>query len=154
MNSSNFLALYKSFIIDLRLTMYKGTKFFYQKIPTFRVHLPKNLSVAEFHKDSDYSHDTFEINFFVPIVNCKNTATIWVENTIGKGDIAPVNLEYGQCLVFDGANLLHGNKINETGLTRLSFDFRLILVDNFSNNNKSTITINMPMKLGQFWDKL
>ena len=32
----------------------------------------------------------------------------------------------GQMLVFDGANLEHGNRINRSDETRVSFDFRVI----------------------------
>ena len=43
----------------------------YQNIPTFRVHLPGNISVGEFHKDKHYRNEDWaekvqELNNFVP----------------------------------------------------------------------------------------
>jgi tetratricopeptide (TPR) repeat protein/transcriptional regulator with XRE-family HTH domain len=35
-----------------------------------------------------------------------------------------VELDYGQALIFDGANLLHGSRSNSTAISRVSFDLR------------------------------
>jgi ectoine hydroxylase-related dioxygenase (phytanoyl-CoA dioxygenase family) len=43
-----------------------------------------------------------------------------------EGDFMPVPLGYGEVFVFDGAGLTHGNRRNETGKTRVSFDFRVV----------------------------
>ena len=49
-----------------------GEEIVYQKIPTFRVHLPGNVSVGEFHKDKhyrdgDWADKVQELNYFVPL---------------------------------------------------------------------------------------
>ena len=37
--------------------------FYYQVIPTFRIGLPGNKFVGEYHKDSKYNHQSYELNF-------------------------------------------------------------------------------------------
>ena len=37
----------------------------------------------------------------------------------GSDDLRSYACDVGQILVFDGVNLLHGNKLNETGKTRV-----------------------------------
>jgi hypothetical protein len=118
----------------------------YQCKPTFRVQLPNNLSVGAFHKDSDYSHATEEINFFVPLTKCFDTNTIWVESTPNKKDYTPVNLEVGDLFEFRGAILTHGNVQNRTGLTRVSFDFRVLPLSKYDPNNKK-VTTHMKTKM-------
>lgn len=117
---------YESFIREV-IKPYFGVEYMvYQRIPTFRVHLVNGLGVGEFHKDSDYNHRSFELNCWVPITNAYDTNTVWVESEEDLGDYSPCNVTYGDILVFDGANLRHGNKINQTPTTRVSFDFRII----------------------------
>ena len=98
----------------------------YQKIPTFRVHMKGNLAVGAFHKDSEYSHDIHEINIFLPLTDAYENNTIWVESEIDKADYMPMNAKYGEFVVWDGANLMHGNKINNTDISRVSIDFRVL----------------------------
>jgi hypothetical protein len=119
------------FIKEFIKPLFGGEQLVYQKTPTFRVHLVNNLSVGEFHKDSDYGHGTNEINFWLPFVDTFSTNTIWVESGPELEDYTPKSLDYGEILKFDGANLLHGNKINDTGITRVSVDFRVVKYSEF-----------------------
>ncbi len=50
-----------------------------QRFPSVRIQYPENLSVFEFHKDSDYNHPLGEINFFMAITRCEGTATLNIE---------------------------------------------------------------------------
>jgi ectoine hydroxylase-related dioxygenase (phytanoyl-CoA dioxygenase family) len=59
----------------------------------------------------------------------------------------------GEYYIWNGANLLHGNKENKTGVSRVSVDFRLIKLDNFSYNGTS-VTTKVPMELGHYWSQL
>ena len=50
-----------------------GESIVYQKIPTFRVQLPGNVAVGEFHKDKHYrnakwSEKVKELNYFLPLI--------------------------------------------------------------------------------------
>ena len=42
------------------------------------------------------------------------------------GDFKPFDCKHGEYISWDASNLTHGNKINVTSITRVSFDFRVI----------------------------
>ena len=145
--------LYDSFIGEIIKPLF-GEEFIYQKYPTFRIHYPENIAVFEFHKDKDYNHNSKEINFFLPITPAYDTNTIWIESKEDLGDFSPMNANYGQIVQFDGANLKHGNKINQTGKTRISFDFRILMkTDYFETNINFSITKGKKMQLGDYFQK-
>ena len=116
--------MYDKFVSYLAHNLFKEN-LVYQSKPTLRIHIPENMAVGEFHRDRNYNHPIEEINFWVPITEAKNTNTIWIESDYDKKDFKPMNLDYGQYLIFD-SGLLHGNKLNSEKKTRVSFDFRII----------------------------
>ena len=123
----------------------------YQVKPTFRVHEVDNLGVGEWHRDRDYNHDTNEVNLWIPFTPAYDTNTIWTESEEGKEDFKPMNISYGQVLVFNGANLLHGNHTNETLTTRVSFDMRIVEESRFNPTGKDTIYKNKKFELGSYF---
>ena len=123
-NPGKFLNTYKDFVYYLSSTIFKQ-ELVYQRKPTLRIHFPENKAVGDFHKDREYNHPIEEINIWVPVTSAFNTNTIWIESAFDKKDYSPMNLNFGQGLIFD-SGLNHGNKINVENLTRLSFDFRVI----------------------------
>lgn len=131
-----------------------GAKLINQAKPTFRVHMPKNVGVGEFHKDSDYNHPLEEINFLVPVTDAVHTSTVWIESSPGKEDYKPIDLKYGQVLVFKGGILKHGNKINETNNSRVSFDFRVIPEEQFNPNSFSSINTGMKFDVGGYYARI
>lgn len=151
-NFSEFNDLYLKFIGEFIKPLFGEEQIVYQKIPTFRVHLVGNLSVGEFHKDSDYGHSNNEINFWLPFVDTFSTNTIWVESEPGLGDYAPRSLDYGEVMRFHGANLVHGNKINDTGITRVSIDFRVVKYSEFVPSENTSIDTNLKFDIGEYFD--
>jgi hypothetical protein len=123
-NPGKFLSTYKDFVYYLSSTIFKE-ELVYQRRPTLRIHFPENKAVGGFHKDREYNHPIEEINIWVPVTSAFNTNTIWIESEFDKEDYSPMNLNFGQGLIFD-SGLNHGNKVNVENLTRLSFDFRVI----------------------------
>ena len=114
-----------------------------------------NLAVGAFHRDSDYSHNSNEVNIFLPLTNAYGNNTIWVESEFGKEDFAPMNTNYGEIHIWDGANLKHGNKLNDTELTRVSFDFRVLKKSNYQIDNiKKSFTNETKMEIGGYWKEL
>jgi len=93
--------------------------------PCFRVHPPGWDSISPFHKDSEYGLSPEAINVWIPMTPVWDTNSLWI-GTYGGGrnDLRPVCLRYGEALLFDAVNLLHGSKENQTDSTRVSFDFR------------------------------
>lgn len=148
-----FLNLYKDFIIELANKHFSGINIAYQTRPTFRVHVPNNIAVAKWHKDKAYNHSNKEVNVFLPLTRAFDTNTIWAESEEDKGDYSPMEAGVGEYYIWNGANLLHGNKENKTGVSRASLDFRIISLDNFSYSGTS-VTTKVPMKLGHYWSKL
>tara|TARA_R110000868_G_scaffold18531_8_gene81339 strand:+ start:2746 stop:3387 length:642 start_codon:yes stop_codon:yes gene_type:complete len=151
--SDKFLPTYKSFVKHLSAMHYPDKKIIFQRRPTFRVHAPNNLAVAAWHKDKLYNHSPDEINVFLPMTDAFDTNTLWVESTEDKGDYSPMNAKYGEYVIWDGANLNHGNKKNETKVSRVSCDFRIIFVENF-NYIGTSATQKVKMELGHYWEAL
>ena len=150
--NTNFLNDYKKFLKDVILPHF-NEDLLYQKIPTFRIQVPNNISVAEFHNDKSYSHSPDEVNIFLPITEAKETYTIWSESQENLGDYSPMNAEYGEYYIWDGANLKHGNKINESNISRFSVDFRVLPYSKYDENNmQETITTKIKLKLGSYFD--
>ena len=149
---TNFLDDYKKFIKDVILPHF-NEDLLYQKIPTFRIQVPDNISVAEFHNDKSYSHSPDEVNIFLPITEAKETYTIWSESQENLGDYSPMNAKYGEYYIWDGANLKHGNKINESNISRFSVDFRVLPFSKYDENNmQETITTKIKLKLGSYFE--
>jgi len=93
--------------------------------PNFRVHETGQETTSYMHRDRDYVPDRVGMKIWLPFTRVEETSTLWVESAEGEGDLAPVNLDYGEALFFDSLNLLHGCYANQTGLTRVSVDFLL-----------------------------
>lgn len=123
-----FLEMYRTFIrryiID---SEEKRQLYLYQKIPTFRVHLPNNKAVGgRSHRDADYNHPKGETNYLVPLTTMEGSSSMFVESRPGLKDFHFVTLKPGQYLRFNGNQCEHGNIPNVTGWTRVSFDFRIL----------------------------
>jgi ectoine hydroxylase-related dioxygenase (phytanoyl-CoA dioxygenase family) len=126
----------------------------YQKIPTFRTHLVNNLAVGEWHRDRTYNHGSSEVNFWMPFTDTNEFNTIWMESKEGLEDFMPYTVKYGEILVFDGANLMHGNKTNSSSSTRVSVDFRLVDQEKFVPNQAGSINTNVSFDLGGYFEKI
>ena len=148
-----FKKLYDKFIIEFISPLFED-RFIYQTHPTFRIHYKKHIAVFEFHKDKDYNHNPKTINFFLPLTKCYDTNTIWIETEENKEDYSPIICEDGNLIMFDGANLKHGNKINETEQTRVSFDFRVLLEKDYIPNEKNSKSKNKKLIIGEYYQKL
>jgi ectoine hydroxylase-related dioxygenase (phytanoyl-CoA dioxygenase family) len=149
-----FLPTYLELVKELK-ERFGYNEIIYQVIPTFRVQLAEgNLGVGEWHKDSTYNHGTSEVNFWMPFVNTNEQNTIWMESIEDKGDYRPYKVNYGEILVFSGANLLHGNKNNNSNETRVSVDFRLVEPSKFIPNEAGSINMKTKFDVGGYFEKL
>lgn len=153
--TNEFSNLYESFIKAAIQPLYTE-KIVYQAIPTFRICLPNNIAVGEYHKDKKYRDEDWalkvkEYNFFLPFTDAFATNTIWVESEEDKGDFAPMECKYGECIQWDGSNLTHGNELNITGKTRVSIDFRVMTESNYIPNEKGSINTNTIFAKGGYY---
>ena len=147
--------MYKNFINDFVLDTLSKERVYYQAYPNFRISYPGNVAVSTWHKDSDSEnlHPIGEINFFLPVTKSFDTNTLWIESEPGKEDFKPINLEFGEIFMFNGGEMsIHGNKTNNTGKTRVSFDFRILPLENYNPDYKArTRTKNLEFKPGQYY---
>jgi len=104
-----------------------------QKFPTIRFHLPNNVAVARPHIDSEF-HPIGEINFTIAITDMHDTNSIWIETMPRLEDFVCFNLKAGDCISFNANLCSHFNKINETGKTRISMDFRVLPLNMYKEN--------------------
>lgn len=114
--------LYVDFLNSVIAPLFGGIISF-QKPPSFRLHYSRKGS-SSFHRDRDYGVLSGRLNLWVPLTKVWGTNSLWIESDEGKKDYTPVELLYGQALIFDGANLSHGSKWNSTKSSRVSFDVR------------------------------
>lgn len=96
----------------------------YSRNPTFRVQLAGTESVSDWHTDVEITGRDDQVNAWLPLVDAAGANSIWVESDYGRRDFAPVDVAYGEILLFDGGWLLHGSVANTTSVTRVSLDFR------------------------------
>jgi len=151
---TEFLSTYLKLVKEIK-ERFEYKEIIYQQIPTFRVQLGDgNVAVGEWHKDKTYEHNATEVNFWMPFVNTNVFNSIWTESSEDKGDYKPYLVNYGEILVFSGANLYHGNKNNESNDTRVSVDFRLVDPNKFTPNSKGSINMNTAFDIGGYFEKL
>lgn len=156
--TEEFINLYDAFILEVVKPLY-NEQIVYQAIPTFRVAYPNNIAVGEFHKDKFYrdlnwATEVAEDNFFLPFTNAFDTNTIWVESEEDRADFAPMDCKYGELIQWDGSNLMHGNKVNETGKARVSVDFRVIKYSNYKPSEHGSINTKSKFQIGGYYKTL
>ena len=132
-------------------TGYRG-EWAIQRFPTIRIQFPKNVSVFEFHRDSNYSHPIGEINCFYAINLCFNSSALQVEKNLGFEDFVPLNLKPGQYALLNTSIYKHGDILNETNKTRISMDFRFIPNKNL-NNEKVSLTKGIKFNTNSYFIK-
>lgn len=154
----SFDKVYVDFLNDIIKPRF-NEQIVYQKIPTFRVHLPENIAVGEFHKDKHYRNEEWankvqEINYFLPLTKAYGTNTIWAETEEDLGDYREIRADYGECVEWSASKLTHGNKQNITSVTRVSFDFRVIRKSKYVESNHLTINTKTAFGIGGYYEVL
>jgi hypothetical protein len=122
-DDSLFYKLYHLWVAEV-LSPHYGGHITYSAHPKMRVHLSGTDSVSNFHRDVDVTKRQEQINCYLPFTDVFDTNSIWCETDYNLKNYQPVNLKYGQALLWDGGYLSHGTIRNVTGFTRVSCDFR------------------------------
>lgn len=144
-------SLYDIFIKKVIIPIFNES-LVYQKIPTFRIQIPNNLAVGEWHKDKHYNHNEKEVNVFLPFTDAFDTNTIWTESKEDLGDYKPIEAKYGEFVIWNGCHLTHGNKINTTNKTRVSIDFRIIPLSQWKFSSGVSINTKTKFDIGQYYE--
>ena len=140
-----FSDAYKKLIKVIEIEL--GTDaFYFQKIPSFRVHRVKSNSV-NYHNDCMYGHGEDVVNIWVPLMNTnkhnslhlannfqskkevkrfKNEGLSLIQaNKLFKSVASPRLVNYGEMLLFN-TSAIHGTEVNNSTDNRISFDFRVL----------------------------
>jgi len=146
--------LYEQFMERVMTPLWKPP-YLYQKFPTFRVHLRNNLAVGAFHNDAQFGHPEGEMNYIIPLTNSDGSASVWVESEPGKADFEPMHLRVGEMIEFNGNKLTHGNKVNTTGHTRVSMDFRILPLAYYKpDKGMATMTQGKKLLEGDYYKRM
>lgn len=131
--------IYKFFFHDEKLLIY-------QSYPSIRFQFENSTTVPE-HYDADEkaSHPIGERNFLLPVTEMKNTNALHIESSPGKRDFKAMNMQFGELLYFNGNQCTHKNESNIEGWVRISFDFRIILCDDYYKYINKKITYTNPL---------
>lgn len=162
--NDEFKYLYLKFIKKYIKPLFNNKKIVYQKTPNIRISLPNLTAIGRYedscdneivglHKDSNFGHIEDEINFIIPITKMFGTNSIYFENTLNSNDLIDDYqiLKLNENEFFRGYfnQIKHCNKINLTNKTRISFDIRVILYDDYIKNiNKIK---NTKFELGDYF---
>jgi len=97
----------------------------YQERACLRIHMHGCDSTSAFHHDGEWGQQEATQNVWIPWTPVWGTNSLWVESAPGRADYAPVELGYGEAIIFQGAVLSHGSVANDSGSTRVSADVRV-----------------------------
>ena len=123
-----------------------GGNGFLQRKPVIRIQLP-NMPSTSFHCDSWYGHSENALSVWVPLVEKNAASTFTIAKSLSESQrlkerivlercnldqinglcmphCRPTEIGIGLCSIFKSTTI-HGAVKNDTGMTRVSFDFRL-----------------------------
>jgi hypothetical protein len=152
-----FMDTYHSFLKEVIHPMFEDDALIYQKYPGIRFNRPGAKAVYKWHSDGDgdHKHPLGEINIFLPLTKCFGTNAMWYESVPGLGDWKPLVLEYGQFLFGYLNQCRHGNKVNDTEKTRVSFDFRVIPGFAYDEENApESCTTKQKFTVGHYYEMI
>jgi len=142
------LDTYYNFIREVVLPLFDEEELVVQKDPSFRIHLPNNTAIGYrpnmndpvdmigLHCDGDYGHPEGEINFMLTFSGQYGNNTCFVETFPESNIFEPIEMKYGEFASFNGNKCRHFNKRNDTGICRVSIDFRVIPKSKYNCNYK------------------
>jgi hypothetical protein len=98
----------------------------FQRDPTFRCHVADGAATGRRHCDSEYGHQTTELNYWLPLTRVCGSNSLYAESAPGVGDFEPFEAQYGEVVRFWGASCMHYTTANDSSSTRVSIDFRVV----------------------------
>ena len=131
-----FMSLYSSFVQNVIVPTYTDESAVYvQTEPQIQLSLPGSTALEKratdfddlvgVHIDSVIGQRVLNTgdNYLLALTDMFGTNTIFVEE---DGQFRGIDINVGQYYTFQGKTIRHANKVNATGLTRISIDFRVI----------------------------
>lgn len=145
-----FESIYQNFILNF-LSNIIDFPFAYQQIPTFRIGLPGNRFVGEFHNDAKYNHPDFELNFNLGLSNYAKPCCLMSEMVPNSNEFYPLECSYGEIFSFNHIDCLHGSEINTTNETMVSIDFRIAMMPFYKEVNNKSVNMNTSFSVGSYF---
>ena len=143
--------IYEKFIKNIISKILSSHRFYYQLIPSFRVGLPGNVFVGEFHKDSFYNHQNYEVNFNLGLANYEGNAALKTQILPESDNWVKLSCPYGKIFSFDHIDCLHGSEPNLSNKTMVSFDFRLALSELYFESSFKSVNMKSEFKPGSYF---
>ena len=170
-NNDEFKNLYIKFIKDFIKPIFFPHENYLvvQKTPNIRQHLPGTTTIGKLpsdhnsdfigiHKDGDFGHSKEEYNFILPVTKMFETNSIYFEeypnSKIDYEKYLNVNQDIGELGCYYFNQCYHYNKINITGKTRVSFDFRIIPFSKYFETNNLSETSKSKLIIGDYFIKI
>jgi hypothetical protein len=145
--------LYHKFVIGFVARQF-SEDFYFQAIPTLRVHLPYNVAVGEYHKDGDYGHPAGETNLWVPLTSAADTNSVYLcdhDETELRISRRSIRVWPGDVVVFDAVGRCHGNETNCERFSRVSFDFRVLPVRLYRETDARSVNMGKRFAPGEYY---
>lgn len=166
-NHPIFIKHYKEFIIsNIKPLFPNETTLVYQTTPNLRICFPGSTAIGRrssdpspdvigIHSDDEFNHTKEEINFILPITDMYETNSLYFEPSI-HSDIHPqdfleLNLNTKELFICYFNKLRHYNRINNTGKTRFSLDFRVIPFSKYHEHTENSISYQKKMTIGDYF---
>ena len=162
---SEMINLYQRFLQEWLLPQLEEDEYIVQKEPSFRIHIPNNTALGKrgdeadeekigMHCDGDYNHPSSEMNYMISITGQEGTNSCYVESEPGKGDFHSIDIKYGEVFRFYGNQCRHYNMKNRTQNTRISFDFRVIPVSQYEEENTASVHSGRKFVVGGYYMRM
>ena len=162
-----FLYEYINFIKNIIKPLFPlEYKLIVQKTPNIRFHLPNCSNIGKrdtdnhkdiigLHYDGEFGHSEEEINIVLPITEMCDTNSIYYEefpnSSIDVFDYSSINIKKNNFFMGYLNKCKHYNKINRTGQTRVSLDFRIIPYSKFKKNDNLSATCSIKFDIGNYY---
>ena len=126
---------YYNLIRDI-VSKYYGCDVLYQKTPNIRLHQPESTSIGRrpndppdiigLHSDNEFNHPKGEDNWIYALTDMFETNSLYYGETHSYKNVILKKDTYN---MFNFNEIKHWNRINKTGKSRVSFDFRIMKKD-------------------------
>jgi hypothetical protein len=141
-------------------------KLLVQKTPNIRLHLPNCSNIGKrdtdqykdiigLHYDGEFGHPAEEMNIVLPITEMFDTNSIYYEafpnSSIDVYNYLSINIKKNNFFVGYLNQCKHYNKINKTGQTRVSLDFRIIPYSKYKKSENVSATSSIKFDIGNYY---
>jgi len=162
-----FFDLYKELIVTHVKPLFpQETSLVYQATPNLRICFPGSTAIGRrdtdpnpdiigIHCDAEFNHSPEEINFIVPLTDMYDTNSIYYEHSM-HSNVTPENflnltIQTNRFFMCYFNQLRHYNRINVTGKTRMSLDFRIIPYSKYTEKSTESISSSKKMTVGEYY---